>query len=107
MATLPSLEVMDDQRVVVYGSKMGDEEGDTGGSHCKKCGRACGVLGFIFHVIDAILNPIGWLVHHIAHALFDPCCGKKVVSGVLYILDFCIDPAHLAEDAAEAASSAA
>jgi hypothetical protein len=110
---LPRVEVMEEQpaalnesRVTICGAKMG--EGDSeGGSHCKKCGKACGILGFICHTLECIFDPFGWLLHKVMHALCDPVCGRKAVTGILCCLDFCIDPAALVEDAAELAGQCA
>ena len=98
-----------ERHIIVCGSNMGEEctEGESEhGGHCKKCGNACGALGFICHTIECVLNPIGWIVHTIVHALCDPFCGKKAVTAFLYILDFCMDPLDLASDAAELAGQA-
>jgi hypothetical protein len=104
---LPRVEVMAEQpaaaamesRIAICGAKMG--EGDSEGSHCKKCGNACGTLGVICHTLECIFDPLGWLMHKVVHALCDSICGKEAVAGLLCCLDCCIDPAALAQDAAD------
>ncbi len=101
---------MQENVTIVCGSKMGDGDeggsGEKGVSHCKALGNACGVCGHIFHLIDCVLNPFGWLMHQIVHCVCDPVIGKQQTAALLYILDFCIAPEELAADAAAAGGQA-